>query len=71
MMLEEEELNGVPVMILANKQDLVDAMNDKEVTESLGLTEIKDRQWAIFKCSALTGYGLSEGMEWLVSTLQD
>ena len=42
-MLEEEELNGAPVMILANKQDLVDAMSEKEVTESLGLTDIKTR----------------------------
>ena len=40
VMLEEEELKGVPVMILANKQDLVDAMNDKEIIEAMGLNDI-------------------------------
>lgn len=32
MMLQEEELKGVPVLILANKQDLPDAMNEQEVS---------------------------------------
>ena len=35
----------------------------------MGLSNIKNRQWAIFKCSALTGFGLNEGMEWLVNVL--
>ena len=43
LMLEEEELNEVPVMIFANKQDLLDAMSDKEITESMSLHEIKTR----------------------------
>ena len=28
IMLQEEELKGVPVLVLANKQDLPGAMND-------------------------------------------
>jgi len=32
MMLQEEELKGVPVLILANKQDLPEAMNEQEVS---------------------------------------
>ena len=44
-------------------------MSDAEVSEHLGLSAIKSRQWSIFKCSALTGYGLTEGMEWLVDTV--
>ena len=70
-MLDEDELQGVPIMILANKQDLVDAMSEQEISEAMSLTDLKQRQWAIFKCSALTGYGLTEGMEWLVSTLKE
>jgi signal recognition particle receptor subunit beta len=30
-MLQEEELKGVPVLVLANKQDLPNALNDQEV----------------------------------------
>jgi len=35
----------------------------------LGLSNIRDRQWAIFKCSGLKGWGLEEGLDWLVTTI--
>eukprot|EP00331_Platyophrya_macrostoma_P021576 CAMPEP_0176452080 /NCGR_PEP_ID=MMETSP0127-20121128/28293_1 /TAXON_ID=938130 /ORGANISM="Platyophrya macrostoma, Strain WH" /LENGTH=180 /DNA_ID=CAMNT_0017840407 /DNA_START=30 /DNA_END=572 /DNA_ORIENTATION=+ len=70
LMLEEEELKGVPILVLANKQDMLNAMTESEVSETLGLTNIKTRQWAIYKCSALTGFGLNEGMEWIVSAIK-
>ena len=33
LMLQEEELKGAPVLILANKQDLPGAMNEMEVSK--------------------------------------
>ena len=68
--LEEEELADAVVLVYANKQDLPGALSDAQITEGLGLTEIKDRQWAIFKTSAIKGEGLWEGMEWLSNTLK-
>ena len=35
LMLQEEELKGAPVLILANKQDLPNAMNEQEVRTNL------------------------------------
>ena len=70
LMLQEEELKGVPVLVLANKQDLPNALNEKEVCDGLGLTSIKNRNWSMFKISAMNGTGLSEGFEWLVDTLK-
>ena len=55
--LEEEELADAVVLVYANKQDLPGALSDAQITEGLGLTEIKDRQWAIFKTSAYQGGG--------------
>ena len=52
-MLQEEELKGVPVLVLANKQDLPGAMNDQDICSGLGLTSIKNRQWSLFKISAM------------------
>ena len=43
IMLGEEELKGVPVLVLANKQDLGSAMEESEIAEGLGLTEITNR----------------------------
>ena len=68
--LEEEELSDAVVLVYANKQDLPGALSDAQITEGLGLAEIKDRQWAIFKTSAIKGEGLWEGMEWLSNTLK-
>jgi len=68
-MLGEEELKDAALLVFANKQDLPGAKSETEVCEALGLNLIKDRQWAIFKSSAVKGYGLYEGLDWLVNTL--
>jgi ADP-ribosylation factor-like protein 1 len=52
------------VLIYANKQDLPGALDDAAVTEALNLHKIKNRQWAIFKTSAIKGEGLFEGLDW-------
>jgi len=41
--MEEEELAGVPVLVFANKQDLLGAMTGAEIMEALELTVLKDR----------------------------
>mmetsp|Transcript_26095 Transcript_26095/g.61984 ORF Transcript_26095/g.61984 Transcript_26095/m.61984 type:complete len:182 (+) Transcript_26095:106-651(+) len=68
-LLEEEKLAGVPLLIFANKQDLLNALPPDEVTEALALHNIRDRVWHIQPCSAKTGEGLTAGMEWLPSNI--
>jgi len=36
-----------------------DIANEKEVSDVLGLSKVKERDWAIFKCSGKTGTGLN------------
>lgn len=60
-----------PIMIFANKYDLEDKMTPDEISEILKLGDIKDRDWAIFKTSAVTGEGLKEAFDWLVKTVCD
>jgi ADP-ribosylation factor-like protein 1 len=69
-MLEEEELKDAALLVFANKQDIPGAMSPAEVSDALGLNRLKQRQWAIHKCSAVKGDGLNEGLDWLVNTLQ-
>ena len=45
-------------------------MNEQEIAEGLGLTEITNRQWSMFKISAMQGTGLNEAFEWLVDILE-
>nr|XP_039265265.1 ADP-ribosylation factor-like [Styela clava] len=59
--LESEEMKGVPVLVLANKQDLPHAEPLDKMVESLGLRNLK-QEWHIQACCAVTGDGIIEGM---------
>jgi signal recognition particle receptor subunit beta len=39
----QEKLSGVPLLIYANKQDLLSALNASEITAGLNLHAIRDR----------------------------
>lgn len=65
-LLDEEKLSNVPLLVFANKQDLDSAMSSAEVATELSLTNDSGRVFQVQGCSAKTGAGLQEGMEWLV-----
>eukprot|EP00440_Ansanella_granifera_P008987 gb/GFBE01009738.1/.p1 GENE.gb/GFBE01009738.1/~~gb/GFBE01009738.1/.p1 ORF type:complete len:180 (+),score=74.06 gb/GFBE01009738.1/:1-540(+) len=68
-LLAEDKLAAVPLLVFANKQDLMQATPADEITEALGLGAISDRTWNIQACSAKDGTGLEEGLEWLTTTV--
>ena len=68
-MLSEDELRDGALLVLANKQDLPNAMTAAEVTGKLGLHDMRGRQWFIQSACATTGDGLYEGLDWLSRTL--
>ena len=55
---------------MVDLQDLPNALNDAAVAEGLGLANLKTRDWAIFKTSAIKGEGLFEGLDWLSNMLK-
>lgn len=67
-MLDEEKLSGVPVLIFANKQDLLTAAPASEIAEGLNLHTIRDRIWQIQSCSALNGEGIQVIIQVLMFT---
>ena len=64
-LLANEELDPKGVLVLANKQDLPDAMSVAELSEALNLHAIKGHEWHIQASCALTGEGLWEGLDWV------
>lgn len=46
-MLNEDELRDSILLVFANKQDLPQAMNAAEMTDKLGLSSLRHRQWYI------------------------
>ncbi|XP_036393533.1 ADP-ribosylation factor-like protein 14 [Megalops cyprinoides] len=65
--LKSEHLKRIPVVILANKQDVPGAVSAAEITEMLNLKKTcGDRDWFVQPCSARTGMGLEEGFRRMV-----
>ncbi|QSL65511.1 hypothetical protein MERGE_002824 [Pneumocystis wakefieldiae] len=69
-MLNEDELRDAVLLVFANKQDLPNAMNAAEVTDRLGISNIRNRTWYIQATCATSGDGLYEGLDWLSSNLK-
>ena len=62
--MQEEELKDACLLVFANKQDLPGAQPPAQISDALGLGLLKNRQWSIHKCSAVTGDGLNEALDW-------
>ena len=59
------KINNIPVLLLANKQDLPTAVNEGELAKALDLDKVQRSSFAIIACSAATGEKIMDGMEWL------
>lgn len=70
-LLCDDKMEDVPVLIFANKQDLLNAKTPEAISQGLNLDCINDRSWHIQPCSAKGGDGLEEGMEWIMSNLEE
>ncbi|VDL87419.1 unnamed protein product [Schistocephalus solidus] len=68
-LLGADELRDAALLVFANKQDLPNAMQPCEVTQSLGLSSLHGRQWFVQATCATSGAGLHEGLDWLSCTL--
>ncbi|XP_045187889.1 ADP-ribosylation factor 1-like [Mercenaria mercenaria] len=65
--LEFEELRGVPIVVLANKQDMQDALSASEIAQQLHLNMLTGRDWCVQQTSATTGEGLFQAMRELAT----
>lgn len=65
LFLLEEDLRGRPILIVANKCDLPNAMSKEEITVKLSLHTIRDREWAVLSACVCNGTGVLEILEWL------
>ena len=68
--LEADELKNFPILIMANKQDLNETLSSDEISWFLKNEKYKDRKWSIIKTSGISGQGLEEGMQWMVSSIR-
>uniref|UniRef100_UPI0037E8D332 ADP-ribosylation factor 4 n=1 Tax=Semicossyphus pulcher TaxID=241346 RepID=UPI0037E8D332 len=68
-MIQEDELKDAVILVFANKQDLPNAMAVSELTDKLGLHNLRGRTWYVQATCATQGTGLYEGLDWLSTEL--
>ncbi|CAM9974694.1 unnamed protein product [Sphacelaria rigidula] len=70
-LLKQEKLAGASLLVFANKQDLAGALPANDIAEVLELKspQFEKRHWSIVACSAVTGAGLAQGVDWTVSDI--
>lgn len=65
LLFEEDKLVKAPVLIFANKQDRMESVSPEEVIKHL-IPPKRECPWRVQGCSAVTGDGINEGMQWLL-----
>lgn len=64
--IENKNLSDrIPILILANKQDLPEAKSTSDLISALGLNQTELHSYMILGVSALSGQGLVDAMNWL------
>ncbi|MFW9993812.1 MAG: ADP-ribosylation factor family protein [Candidatus Odinarchaeota archaeon] len=63
--INNPKVHGIPILILANKQDLPEAKSAGQVARSLDLHIVTHHSYAIVPTSAKSGFNVEEAMEWL------
>ncbi len=68
ILIHQDLVNAV-ILIFANKMDLPSARKEADIIEQFNLQDIKNHEWHIQSCCAITGEGLDEGLDWLTTKL--
>ena len=71
-LLAQQDLASVPILVLANKQDLATSVCATQLRAHLGLDHkhlVADRVCHLLGTSASTGEGTKEALEWLAAAI--
>jgi signal recognition particle receptor subunit beta len=71
LLLTEDELQDIPILVLATKQDLPKVMTTGEISQGLSLEKsLLGRDWTILPVDSLTGKGVTEALDWIVAAIK-
>lgn len=66
-LVQKESLSEIPVLVLANKNDLAEALSVDEVIERLDLKSISQHQVSCYSISVKEATNLNSVLSWLIS----
>ena len=63
-------MSKYPILILANKQDLPNALSPEDIWSSLGVQDLAKKKVKIIKSCGKTAEGVPEGLDWIIEQLK-
>jgi ADP-ribosylation factor-like protein 8 len=64
-LLTSQSLEGIPLLVLGNKNDLESAYNEEKLCTALDLNTIKDRTVAVYSVSCKNMINIENVLTWL------
>ena len=68
-LLKQEKLMGATLLVFCNKQDIPGSLTPEQIRDFLELETVNTRHWGAIGCSARSGEGLLEGVDWIVKDI--
>lgn len=66
-LLEKPQLAGIPVLVLGNKRDLPEALDESGLIERLNLNAVQDREICCYSISCKEKDNIDITLQWLIS----
>ncbi len=66
-LLEKPQLVGIPVLVLGNKRDLPNALDENGLIEKMNLNAIQDREICCYSISCKEKDNIDITLQWLIS----
>lgn len=66
-LLEKPQLQGIPVLVLGNKRDLPNALDENGLIEKMNLDAITDREICCYSISCKEKDNIDITLQWLIS----
>ncbi|XP_032819102.1 ADP-ribosylation factor-like protein 8B-A isoform X1 [Petromyzon marinus] len=65
-LLEKPQLHGIPVLVLGNKKDLPNALDEKQLIDKMNLCAIQDREICCYSISCKEKDNIDITLQWLI-----
>jgi ADP-ribosylation factor-like protein 8 len=65
-LLDKPQLLGIPVLVLGNKRDLPNALDEKKLIDELNLSSIQDREICCYSISCKKQENIDITLQWLI-----
>uniref|UniRef100_A0A8L2R5Y9 ADP-ribosylation factor like GTPase 8B n=1 Tax=Rattus norvegicus TaxID=10116 RepID=A0A8L2R5Y9_RAT len=65
-LLDKPQLQGIPVLVLGNKRDLPNALDEKQLIEKMNLSAIQDREICCYSISCKEKDNIDITLQWLI-----